>query len=76
MVKNAGKIEDGSDDMEKIDYGLRKIIDCWNDVDKIKSLDCLLPMDFNLDDIEECRYTDVHFTPCEKCWNKEIEVMI
>ena len=62
--------------MKKIDYALENIPKPWDDINEREVLKCLCPSDFNLDDIEECRYTDVNFTPCEKCWDEEIEVMI
>ena len=59
--------------MKKIDYALENIPKCWDDMNEREVLDCLCPSGFNLDDTEECRYVDVHFEPCEKCWNEEIE---
>ena len=68
MVKNAGKIEDGSDNMKKIDYALKNSV-----FDKDFILIHLCPNRFNLKDREDCESTyQVENNPCEKCWNGEL----
>ena len=79
MVKNAGKIENGGDDMKKIDYALENIPECWELMNVRELIDySLCPSDFGLEDIISCGFICMYYDDiiCERCWNEEIEVMI
>ena len=59
--------------MKKIDYALKNRPKCWENLVKKQIISCLCPSDINLKDMEECNYVDIHFEPCKKCWNEEVE---